>query len=93
MEIYLRVQDDIVIGAKYFAVGCGVTVAAGSVLTEMLLGRQLDDCIGIQVEQVRQQLEGVPPDRMSSVEVVIGALKSALTSSGRIGSSPAVGKA
>ena len=58
--------------------GCGATIACGSMLTEMIIGRSVEDCLKITQEQLIDALDGVPPDRMHSPALAIGALQAAL---------------
>ena len=43
VTIYLDIQDGTISQAQFTAFGCGVTIASCSALTEMLVGRTLDD--------------------------------------------------
>ena len=42
MVLSLRVRDGVIADARYQTHGCGVTIAAGSMLTEMILNRSLE---------------------------------------------------
>ena len=44
MIIYLKVQGDRIAAARYHTVGCGPTIASGSMLTEMIVGRSIAEC-------------------------------------------------
>jgi NifU-like protein involved in Fe-S cluster formation len=49
------------VGAATFeAEGCGVTIACGSVLTELLKGRGFVECNQIEKDQAAQALDGIP---------------------------------
>ncbi len=52
MIIYLRLDKDRVAEAKYHTVGCGPTIASGSMLTEMIVGKTIDECREITSEQL-----------------------------------------
>src|SRR5688572_31473982 len=63
VEIYLRVNKGVVTSAFFHAAGCGVTIAAGSALTELLKGRSVQECLELRPEMVSNELEGIPADK------------------------------
>jgi nitrogen fixation NifU-like protein len=78
MVLYLRIVDGAVAEAKYRTFGCGATIAAGSVLTELIVGRSIAACLGLNFQDVIAALDGVPPDKLHSPVLAIAALKDAL---------------
>ena len=52
MILYIKVDDGRVTAAKYHTVGCGPTIASGSMLTEMILGRSIEECRELTVENL-----------------------------------------
>jgi nitrogen fixation NifU-like protein len=79
MILYLRVQDERVSAAKYQTVGCGPTIASGSILTELIVGRAIGECRDITIEHLIEALDGMPPDKIHCQALAIGALKDALS--------------
>ena len=79
MILYLRIRDDRVAEAKYHTVGCGPTIASGSMLTEMIVGRSLGECQRLTVENLIEELDGVPPEKLHCPALAIGALQDALS--------------
>jgi nitrogen fixation NifU-like protein len=78
MILYLKIQNQRIAAAKYHTVGCGPTIASGSMLTEMIAGRPIAECRGLTVENLIEALDGMPPDKMHCPALAIGALKDAL---------------
>jgi nitrogen fixation protein NifU and related proteins len=76
--LYLKIQDERVAEAKYHTYGCGPTIAAGSMLTEMIEGRTIAECRGLTVEKLIEALDGVPPDKLHCPVLAITALRDAL---------------
>jgi len=76
--LYLRVKEKAVTEAAYQANGCGVTIACGSMLTEMIVNRSLDVCRSIGPEHLTEALGGVPSDKAHAPALAIAALKNAL---------------
>jgi len=79
MILFLRVQDDRIAAAKYHTVGCGPTIAAGSVLTELIVGRTIAKCRELTTEHLIEALDGVPPDKLHCPALAIAALQDALS--------------
>ena len=78
MILYLKVKDEWITAAKYHTIGCGPTIASGSMLTEMIVGKSIAECRELTVENLIEALDGVPPDKLHCPALAIGALKDAL---------------
>jgi nitrogen fixation protein NifU and related proteins len=61
MILYLKVRDERIAGAKYHTVGCGPTIAPGSMLTKAIVGKPMAECRGLAVENRIEALDGMPP--------------------------------
>src|SRR5438309_160122 len=64
MIVFLQLADDRVTRAKYQTFGCGASIAAGSLLTEMVAGRSIDECLALTSEQLSDEMGGFPPDKL-----------------------------
>jgi len=64
--------------ARFQCHNCGVTVACGSALTELVKNKSLDDCCQITEKVLCNALDGVPQDKMHVPTFVLGALKLAI---------------
>ena len=78
MILYLKLRDERITAAKYHTVGCGPTIASGSMLTELIAGKSIAECRELTVENLIEALDGVPPDKLHCPALAIGALKDAL---------------
>jgi NifU-like protein involved in Fe-S cluster formation len=78
MVVMLRVRDEVVIEAKCDTHGCGVSIAAGSMLTELIAQKTLDECRAITAEQLAEALDGVPIDKAHAPALAVAALKNAI---------------
>ena len=78
MILYLKMEGERIAVAKYHTVGCGPTIASGSMLTELIIGRSVAECRELTVENLIEALDGVPPDKLHCPALAIGALKDAL---------------
>ena len=78
VTIYLRLESDRVTAVTFEAEGCGVTIACGSMLTELIVGRSLFECRRLSPQDLITALDGVPADKEHCVNVAILALRDAL---------------
>jgi nitrogen fixation NifU-like protein len=78
MILYLKVHDERIVATKYHTVGCGPTIASGSMLTDMIVGKSIAECRELTVENLIEALDGVPPDKLHCPALAIGALQEAL---------------
>ncbi len=88
MTLYLRLDGDRICDARYRTMGCGVSIASGSALTELIIGRSILECIALTPDSVAEALDGVPPDKAHGPVLAITALRDALARPDRGGSLP-----
>jgi NifU-like protein involved in Fe-S cluster formation len=62
-DLYLRIKDGVVTEAKSKSFGCGATIASGSVVTEMVKGKKLEEIAGITAEDIDHALGGLPASK------------------------------
>jgi nitrogen fixation protein NifU and related proteins len=75
---YLRIVEGKITASKFQTYGCGPTIACGSMLTETIIGRSLEDCSRLTIEALIERLDGVPAEKMHSPALAIAALRDAL---------------
>ncbi len=79
MVLYLGVENGRISVAKYHTVGCGPTIACGSMLSEMVVGRSIEECRELTAEKLTEALDGVPPDKLHCPALAVAALRDALS--------------
>jgi nitrogen fixation NifU-like protein len=62
-ELYLKVENGLVIAARSKSFGCGATIAVGSAVTEMITGKRIDEIAVIAHSDVDLALGGLPPSK------------------------------
>jgi NifU-like protein involved in Fe-S cluster formation len=76
--LYLRIEAQRVLEARFQSSGCGCTIACCSVLTELLTGRTLNECGCITAQSIADALGGIPADKGFSADLAIRAMEHAL---------------
>lgn len=78
MRIYLDVQDDIIKDVKFKTFGCGAAIATSSMVTELVMGKTLDEALKISNDAVAEALDGLPPAKMHCSNLAADALHEAI---------------
>ena len=64
LKLYLKIKDNVITDAKFQTFGCGSAVAASSMLTEMVIGKTIEEAKKITNKQIADALDGLPPEKM-----------------------------
>ena len=79
MRISLKIEDDVIVDAKFKTFGCGAAVATSSMATEMIIGKTVDEALQLTNRAVMEALDGLPPVKvhcsMLAEEAVQAAIK------------------
>ena len=78
MEITIRVENDVITEIKFRTFGCGAAIATSSMITEMALGKTLDEALAITRGDVAEALDGLPPQKMHCSNLAADALAAAI---------------
>jgi nitrogen fixation NifU-like protein len=78
MEIWLKVKHDTIAKASFLTDGCGTTIAAGSMVTEMAKGRSLSLAQKINQQDVLEALGGLPEENQHCALLAANTLKEAI---------------
>jgi len=78
MRLYLKLEGNRVAAARFQTFGCSVAIAASSILTEMVVGRSLNELASMRNSEIADALGGLPRQKVSCSVLAEEALKNAL---------------
>ena len=78
MELYIKVEDEIIVDAKFKTFGCGAAISTSSIVTELVKGKNIKEALKISNKAVAEALDGLPPVKMHCSVLAEEALKSAI---------------
>ena len=80
MHIYLEIIDDTIVEAKFLTYGCGATAACGSVITELVKEKSIDDALIIESDELLILLDGLPGANIHCSVLAVNTLRTAINS-------------
>jgi nitrogen fixation NifU-like protein len=78
MEMYIKVKNDIITDIKFKTFGCGSAIATSSMVTELAIGKHIDEALKITRGDVANELDGLPPQKMHCSNLAADALHAAI---------------
>jgi len=78
IRLTVRIDDEKLVDAKVKASGCPPTIAAASVLTELIIGRSIQELSSLTRKDVIGALGHLPPAKSHCAVLAIDALRAAI---------------
>jgi nitrogen fixation NifU-like protein len=78
MTFYIKVKDGRLADVKFKTFGCGAAIAVSSLVSEMAIGKTIEEALTITNELVAKELGGLPPNKMHCSNLGADALHRAI---------------
>ena len=78
MTFYIKVKDGRLEDVKYQTFGCGAAIAVSSMVSEMAMGKTLEEALTITPSSVAKELEGLPKQKFHCSNLGAQALRKAI---------------
>jgi nitrogen fixation protein NifU and related proteins len=78
LKVFLKVEDHTITEVKYQIRGCPASIACASAMTELAMGKNLDDAMMIVDEDILEALDGLPESKLHCSNLGAMALKKAI---------------
>ena len=78
MKMFIKVQDNHIVEAKFKTFGCGAAIATSSMATEMIKGKTIEEALALTNQAVAQALGGLPAVKMHCSVLAEEAVQAAI---------------
>ncbi len=78
MQISLKIENDVIVDAKFKTFGCAAAIATSSTATDMVIGMTIDEALLLTNKKVVEALEGLPPQKLHCSVLAEEAIKAAI---------------
>ena len=79
VQIFLRIDNNKIIDARFITDGCATTIAAGCMACELAIGKPLRETFKITKEIILEELGGLPEESIHCALLASDTLRAALT--------------
>ena len=78
MQITLKIENDIIVDAKFKTFGCTAAIATSSTATEMVKGMSIEEALKLTNSKVVEALGGLPAQKLHCSVLAEEAIKKAI---------------
>nr|QNO47940.1 iron-sulfur cluster assembly scaffold protein IscU 2 [Methanosarcinales archaeon ANME-2c ERB4] len=78
VQIQIRVENGRVIESRFVTDGCGTSIACGSMLTEMIKGKTIEEALMITSGDLLRSLDGLPEEYVHCSVIAVDTLHAAI---------------
>jgi len=78
MKMYLKIENDIIVDAKFNTYGCASAIATSSIATDMIIGQPISEALKLTNKAVVEALDGLPAVKIHCSVLAEQAIKAAI---------------
>ena len=78
MKISLSIENGKIVDAYFWTDGCGASIACGSMLTKMIIGKTVETALDITSENLKDTLGGLPKEHLHCTVLAVNTLEKAM---------------
>lgn len=78
MQISLKIENDVIVDAKFKTFGCAAAIATSSTATEMVKGMTVEEALKVTNRAVVEKLGGLPSQKLHCSVLAEEAIKKAI---------------
>ncbi len=78
MQISLKIENDIIVDAKFKTFGCAAAIATSSTATDMIIGMTVEEALQVTNRKVVECLGGLPSQKIHCSVLAEEAIKKAI---------------
>lgn len=78
ITIYIKIENNIISDIKMKVLGCGAAIAAASMLTQLAIGKTIEEALKITNDDVATALGGLPQQKLLCSNIAADALHNAI---------------
>ena len=78
VQIQIRVENGRISESRFITDGCGTSIACGSMLTEMITDKTIEEALAITSDDLLRSLDGLPEEYVHCSVLAVNVLREAI---------------
>jgi len=78
LQMHIKVEENKIVDCKFITDGCGASMACGSVITELVKGKTIEEAFRIGNRDILSILGGLPEENIHCSVLAVDTLRAAL---------------